>query len=74
PGAFFEVGGQRIKVLAATPADAAGAPGTVLDEALTIACGVGALRLETVQKAGKAPMDAAAFLRGNALPKGTGLV
>ena len=42
----------------------------MLDDAPTIACGEGALRLVTVQRAGKQPMDAAAFLRGFALEVG----
>ena len=36
----------------------------MLDDRLTIACGVGALRLLEVQRAGKAPMTAEEFLRG----------
>src|SRR3546814_8688286 len=75
PGAFFEVrgekGGERVKVLAAEVRAEKGAPGRVLDDAGTIACGAGALRLLTVQRAGKAPMPIEAFLRGFALPAGT---
>jgi methionyl-tRNA formyltransferase len=48
-----------------------GAAGTVLDAAPTIACGTGALRLATLQRPGRAPLDGAAFLRGLALPPGT---
>jgi methionyl-tRNA formyltransferase len=59
-----------LKVLDATPAPGSGAPGTVLD-GLTIACGAGALRLLRVQRAGKAPVDAAAFLNGTKIPAGT---
>jgi methionyl-tRNA formyltransferase len=71
PGAWFEHDGERIKVLAATPAEADGAPGTVLDDALTVACGDGALRLLKVQRAGKGAMDAADFLRGRPIAPGT---
>ncbi|HEM46836.1 MAG TPA: methionyl-tRNA formyltransferase, partial [Alphaproteobacteria bacterium] len=73
PGAWFELDGERIKVLAAEIADGAGSPGTVLDGRLTVACGDGALRLRTVQRAGRAPMAAEAFLRGRAVPAGTEL-
>jgi len=74
PGAWFEAGGTRIKVLAArVVADGDRPPGTVLDDAPTVACGEGALRLERVQREGKAPTDAAAFLRGFALPTGSRL-
>ncbi len=76
PGAWFDVAGasgavERIKVLRAALADGAGAPGTVLDGALTIACGEGAVQLLQVQRAGKRPMTAAELLRGYALPAGT---
>ena len=69
PGAWFEHGGERIKVLAAELVDQQGTPGTVLDDQLAVACGSGALRPLTVQRAGKAPMAAAAFLRGYPLIK-----
>ncbi|MCW1985716.1 UNVERIFIED_ORG: methionyl-tRNA formyltransferase [Sphingomonas sp. R1F5B] len=72
PGAFFELDGERYRVLAARVADdAAGTPGTVLDEVLTIACGQGAIRPLTVQRAGRPAMDTAALLRGRAIPAGT---
>ena len=51
----------------------AGAPGTVLDERLTVACGEGAVRLLRVQRAGRGAMEAEAFLRGLPLPPGTRL-
>jgi methionyl-tRNA formyltransferase len=71
PGAFFELEGERFRVLAAEVVEGAGAPGTVLDEALTIACGQGALRPLTVQRAGRPAMDTAALLRGRAIATGT---
>lgn len=75
PGAWCEVdaGGrtQRLKVLRAVPVAGSGAPGTVLDNALTVACGTGALRLEQVQRAGKGVQQAAEFLRGLPVPAGT---
>lgn len=76
PGAWFEAdlgrGPERIKVLRTTLlADGAGAaPGTVLDGRLAIACGEGAIRLERLQRAGKAPTDAADFLRGTSVAAG----
>jgi methionyl-tRNA formyltransferase len=48
-----------------------GAPGTVLDEELTIACGDAALRPVEVQRAGRPAMAAADFLRGKSVPVGT---
>ncbi|HEY1152879.1 MAG TPA: methionyl-tRNA formyltransferase [Pseudolabrys sp.] len=73
PGAWFDLDGVRVKVLRAALADGSGAPGTVLDDTLTIACGDGAVRLVNVQRAGKQPMNAEDFLRGNSVPKGRGL-
>jgi len=73
PGAWFQRDGGRVKLLAARPlAESAGAaPGTVLADGATVACGAGALRLERVQPAGKGAMDAAAWLRGKPLAPGT---
>lgn len=75
PGAWFPLGAEetRVKVLRSTLAVGAGAPGTALDDGLTIACGDGAVRLVELQKSGKQPMAAAAFLRGNPTPAGTRL-
>ena len=72
PGAWFELpGAGRIKVLRTTRGEGSGVPGTVLDEHLTIACGEGAVRLLEVQRAGKRPMKAEEFLRGNKVAPGT---
>ncbi|MCK0207286.1 methionyl-tRNA formyltransferase [Starkeya koreensis] len=71
PGAWFEFEGARVKVLRSTRAAGSGSPGTVLDEALTIACGEGAVRLVEVQKAGSRAMAAQDFLRGTDLVAGT---
>ncbi len=75
PGAAFSAdlgkGPERIKILRGHSVAMQGAPGTVLDDELTIACGRDALRLVEVQRAGRAPMSAAEFLRGTRLPRGT---
>lgn len=73
PGAWTLHDGQRIKLLGARLADGAGAPGEVLDDALTVACGTGAVQLLRLQRAGRGAQDAAEFLRGQPLPKGTRL-
>ena len=77
PGAWFEakVDGraERIKIVRAQLVAGSGAAGTVLDNELTVACGDGAVRLLTVQRAGKKPMTAAELLRGFALNAGTRL-
>jgi methionyl-tRNA formyltransferase len=73
PGAFFDLGGERLKVWGAVPVDGAGAPGTVLDDRLTVACGEGALRPVRLQRAGGKVLDAEAFLRGYPIARGTSL-
>lgn len=74
PGAWLEVTrdgkAERIKVLRSEVVAAKGAPGTVLDASLTIACGEKAVRLVELQRAGKKPMRAEELLRGFALPVG----
>jgi methionyl-tRNA formyltransferase len=65
PGAWCEMGSAgRVKILRTTKGEGAGAPGTVLDDHLTIACGEGALRVVQLQRSGKQPMNADDFLRG----------
>ncbi|GAB0114044.1 methionyl-tRNA formyltransferase [Acidisoma sp. C75] len=79
PGSFTTLGGEMLKVLDAAlcpeaeTAAAAAPPGAVLDDRLTVACGGGALRLLAVQRAGRAAMAAADFLRGTPIPPGTRL-
>jgi methionyl-tRNA formyltransferase len=78
PGVYFESpghhgAGERVRVLAAIalPVDAGHAPGTVLDDNLSIACSEGAFRPLRLQRPGRAPLDAAAFLRGFPIAAGT---
>src|SRR5262245_7317710 len=74
PGTWFDVGGERIKVLSAALALAGGAPGTVSigrDGFPVVACGVGGLKLLKLQRAGKSAQAADAFLRGFSLVAGT---
>ena len=75
PGAWFEATAagkvERVKVLRAGLADGSGIPGEVLDDALTVACGSGAVSLLELQRAGKRPMGAADFLRGFSLARGS---
>jgi methionyl-tRNA formyltransferase len=70
PGAFFELEGERYRVLAGEAVDGQGVPGTTLDHALTIACGQGAIMPTVIQRAGRPAMDAASLLRGRAIPAG----
>jgi len=73
PGAFFEHGGERIKLLAADVIDGGGAPGTVLDPRLAIACGRSAILPTAVQRAGRGVMTSQDLLRGFVIPVGTRL-
>lgn len=74
PGTSFTCNGETIKVLTAALALAGGAPGTVTisrDGFPVVACGVGGLRLLTLQRPGRSAQSADAFLRGFSLPAGT---
>jgi methionyl-tRNA formyltransferase len=73
PGAWFEYAGERIRILSADVIDADGAPGEVLDDALTIACGSGAIRPKLIQRAGRGVMQTQELLRGFAISVGTRL-
>ena len=73
PGAWFQVGRERIKALRVERADGRGEPGTVLDKALTVATADGAIRIVELQRSGRAVVGAEAFLRGFALAAGTHL-
>ncbi len=79
PGAWFEasLGGKAVRVgilRARVVEQEGGAPaGTVLGDTLRVACGSGALELLELQREGRKPMEADAFLRGFSLPSGTRL-
>lgn len=68
PGAWCEMTirgkAQRVKLLRSELADGKGTPGELLDDAMTVACGAGAVRLVMLQRAGKGAMKAEEFLRG----------
>jgi methionyl-tRNA formyltransferase len=77
PGAFFEAdlgkGRERVKLLRAEPAAGRGEPGLLLAGRATIACGVGALRLLLLQRAGRKELTGEEFLRGVRLEPGAKL-
>lgn len=70
PGAWCEVEGQRVKLLASRLAEGQGTAGEILDDALTVACGDGAVQLLRLQRAGKGAQDADVFLRGFPVSQG----
>jgi methionyl-tRNA formyltransferase len=67
PGAWCEVGGERIKLLGARLATGQGPAGYVLD-GFRVACGDGAVEITQAQREGKRPMPAAEVLKGLKLP------
>ena len=71
PGAWFQDGADRIKVLGARLADGQGTPGEVLDDTLRVACGAGAVQLTKLQRAGKSAQDVVTFQRGRGIAPGT---
>ena len=71
PGTFTVLAGHPLKILNAQLASGLGDPGTVLDTALTVACGSDAVRLTRVQLPGRAALGAEAFLRGHSVSPGT---
>ena len=73
PGAWFEMNGKRVKILGSVLVEQNGVAGYALDDALTIACGDGAIRLTHLQRAGKSVQDAGQFLNGWPVPAGTQL-
>jgi methionyl-tRNA formyltransferase len=70
PGSLALLGDMVVKILAAEVVEGEGVPGEILDDKFTIACGEGALRPTRLQRAGKAAMSTAEFLRGFTLPEG----
>ena len=73
PGAWAEANGERLKILYSETVNGSGAPGEMLGDDLTIACGEGALRLVRLQRAGRGVMSVSELLRGFALPRGARL-
>ncbi|MFT5744602.1 MAG: methionyl-tRNA formyltransferase [Paracoccaceae bacterium] len=68
PGAWCDVGGERVKLLGSHLAAGQGAAGQVL-EGFTVACGTGAVAVTRIQRAGKKPMESVDALRGLTLPE-----
>ena len=73
PGAWCMANGARVKILQCQLVERDGDAGEMLDDELTVACGMGALRFTSLQREGKGVMDAATFLRGFPLPEATRL-
>jgi methionyl-tRNA formyltransferase len=64
PGVWCMCQDQRMKVLEAEVREGSGAPGSILDRHLVVACGQGALLLKKVQPQDRKPMDGLSFMNG----------
>ncbi|MBY5977326.1 methionyl-tRNA formyltransferase [Phaeobacter italicus] len=73
PGAWCEIDGQRVKLLASRLTEGTGPAGVVLDDSLRVACGDGAVELLRLQRAGKGAQDREIFLNGFPVGAGTQL-
>ncbi len=73
PGAWTEIDGERVKLLASRLSEGQGSPGQILDESLRVACGDGVIELLRLQRAGKGAQDKDSFLRGWPIRAGTRL-
>jgi methionyl-tRNA formyltransferase len=68
PGAWVDIGGERVKLLRSRLVEGRGNPGQVLD-GFIIACGEGAVEITEAQREGKRPMPAPDVLKGWSLPR-----
>ncbi len=67
PGAWTEIGGERVKLLGSRLVAVDAAPGTILAP-FSVACGDGAVEITCAQRPGKQAMEQGAFLRGIDMP------
>ena len=70
PGAWFKHNGKRIKILEAELYDNQGEIGEVLTDDLVVSCNDKAIKINLIQKEGKAVLDANSFLAGYKIVKG----
>jgi len=74
PGAWFEFENERFKVLRAKISSENGKSGCVLDENLTVGCGLDSIQILELQRQGKNKQATKEFLLGKKIKKGTILV
>ena len=70
PKAWTTFGGEEFKIGASQLEAGQGNPGELLDDKLLVGTGKGAIRIQALQRPGKAMMDAASFLLGYPMPTG----
>ena len=73
PGAWTEINGERIKLLASKVINKENEPGMILDKGFSIACGQKAVEITEAQRPGKSAQKSDVFLRGFRLQKGSKL-
>ena len=73
PGAWTEINGERIKLLASKVINKESEPGMILDKGFSIACGQKAVEITEAQRSGKSAQKSDVFLRGFRLQKGSKL-
>ena len=73
PGCWFELNGNRIKIIKAKKVIGEGMPGTILNDKFTIACSKNAIQIIELQKEGKQKIKVDEFLRGNKIKTGQSL-
>ena len=73
PGAWTEINGERVKLLASKVIDKENEPGIVLDKGFSIACGQKAVEITEAQRPGKSAQNSDVFLRGFKLQQGSKL-
>ena len=70
PGIWFNFENERYKILKAKLSLKSGKPGLVLDDNLTIGCGISSLEILDLQRQGKKPQKKIDFLLGSKIKKG----
>lgn len=71
PGAYAEMGGEKLKILKAIPFAGSGRPGEILDsKRLIVAAADGAVELLSVQLPGKSALTGAQMMQGRRLKAG----
>ena len=73
PGCWFELNGNRVKIIKAKKVIGEGIPGTILNNKFRIACSKNAIQIIELQKEGKQKIKADEFLRGNKIKTGQSL-
>ena len=69
PGAWFEFENERYKIIESKISTLKGDPGKVIDDSLTVACGVDSIKIIRLQRQGKSSQNYKEFLMGSRIKK-----